>query len=133
MRPGRSWSGIEECAWLNFWPQVGRRQSEFDSSCHCCGVVSGACGTPPRATGAGGNRKPSSGDYLPHYAPMHVGKPEVAAGIAVSEALVIDTQQVEDRRMQVMHMDGVFLHVHAQIIRGAVNHSAFHTATGQQH
>ena len=39
---------------------------------------------------------------------MHVGQAEVAAGVAVGQLLVVEAQQVQDRRVQVVDVDRFF-------------------------
>ena len=41
-------------------------------------------------------------------AAVHVGETEVAAGVAVGESLVVEAEEVEDRGVQVVHVDLVF-------------------------
>src|SRR5205814_622984 len=45
----------------------------------------------------------ASGEDSVHHIPLYVRKPEVAACVAVGEALVVETQQVQDRRVKVAH------------------------------
>jgi hypothetical protein len=35
---------------------------------------------------------------------VHVGQPEIPASISIREALVVKTEQVQDRGMQIVHM-----------------------------
>ena len=41
-----------------------------------------------------------------HHMPVHVGQPVVAALVLVRELRVVDAQQVQDRRLQVVDVDG---------------------------
>src|SRR6266511_2878585 len=50
---------------------------------------------------------------------MHVGQPEVTAVVTVSQFLVVDAQQVENRRVQVVHVDFVGGGLVAKIVGGA--------------
>ena len=43
-----------------------------------------------------------------NYLTVHVCKPHVAAAETVGQALVVHTQQMQDRRVQVMDLDLVF-------------------------
>ena len=36
---------------------------------------------------------------------VDVGEPEIAAGVAVGELLVVEAEQVQDRRVQVVDVD----------------------------
>ena len=42
------------------------------------------------------------GQKILHDVAVHVGEAEIAAGVAEGELLVIEAQQVQDRRVQVM-------------------------------
>ena len=44
---------------------------------------------------------------LLHHLAMHVGQAEVAALVAIGQPRVVDAQQVQDRGVQVMDVDGV--------------------------
>ena len=74
-----------------------------------------------------------SADDLSHHVPVNVSQPEVAATVVVSQALVIDAHQVQDRRMQVVNVDNVLDRMPAVLVGGAVDHSAAHAAAGQPH
>ena len=50
---------------------------------------------------------------------MHVGQPEVAALIAVSQPLVIEAQQVQDCRVQVVDMNRIARDLETDLIRFA--------------
>ena len=55
--------------------------------------------------------------------PMHVGQPEVAAGVVEGELLVVEAEQVQDRRLEVVDVDGVLGDVEAQVVGRAVGRS----------
>ena len=61
----------------------------------------------------------SNHDVMRH-ASMHIGKPEVAARIAISQVLVVDAQQMQDRGMEIVYMYWILLHQHAQFVAGAI-------------
>jgi len=48
--------------------------------------------------------------------PMDIRESEVTAGIPVSQLLVVDPQQVQDRGMQVVHVDLVFHRLGTKLI-----------------
>ena len=56
---------------------------------------------------------------------MNVGQPEVAAGVAVGELLVVEAEQVQNRRVQVVNVDFVLDGSKAELVGGAVNVAAF--------
>ncbi len=61
-------------------------------------------------------------DLLDHL-PVHVGEPEVAAGVVEGELLVVEAEKVEDRRLEVVHVHRVLGDVEAQVVGGAVGQS----------
>src|SRR5205814_6208804 len=64
---------------------------------------------------------------------MHIGQPEIAAAVVEGEFLVIEAQQVKNRRVQIMHMHTVLNGVVSEFIGGAMNDAAFYTAASQPH
>ena len=64
---------------------------------------------------------------------VHVGQAEVAAGVAVGQPLVIEAQQVQDRRVQVVDVDLVLDGVVAVVVGRAVAEAALDAAAGQPH
>ena len=61
---------------------------------------------------------------------VDVGQPEVAAGVFVGQRLVIEPQQMEDRRVQIVEVHAVFHCGDAVLVGGAVGHAALHAAAG---
>ena len=62
-----------------------------------------------------------------------VGQAEIAAGVAIGQLLVVQAQQVQDRRVQIVDVDLVFDGVIAVFVGGAVAHARLHAAAGQPH
>ena len=62
---------------------------------------------------------------------MHVGEAEVAASVAVGELFVVEAEQMEYGRMQVMHGHRFFDGAEAELVGGSVNGSTFHSAASQ--
>src|SRR5260221_11989188 len=56
----------------------------------------------------------TSGQDVLHDVAVHVGQAEVAALEAVGEALVLDAQQVQHGRLEVVHVHGLLDDVDAQ-------------------
>ena len=52
--------------------------------------------------------------------PVHIGQPEIAAGVAVGQLLVIDAQDVQQRGVQVVDGDAVFDGAEAEFVGCAV-------------
>jgi hypothetical protein len=64
---------------------------------------------------------------------VDVGQSKVASGVAEGELLVIESEQVEDRGMEVVDVDFVFDGLEAEFIRGAMDRAAFDTTARQPH
>ena len=61
---------------------------------------------------------------------MYIGKPEVAASIAKSELFMVESEQVKQRRVEVMNMDAVHFGAEAEFVGHTVDRSAFDAAPG---
>ena len=61
----------------------------------------------------------SSRQQLLHHVAVHVGQPEVAALEAEGQLRVIEAQQVQDRRLQVVDVDAVLDGDEAELVGGA--------------
>src|SRR5580704_6838051 len=61
-----------------------------------------------------------------------VGESEVAAGIAVGQMFVVETQDVQDRGVIVVDMDRVGRDLDSVLVRFAIGRSPFYTRAGQQ-
>src|SRR5947209_19399856 len=68
-------------------------------------------------------------EQLFHHIPMHVREPVVAPLEAVRQPRVVEPEQVQDRRLQVMHMHLVARHRDAEAVRPAVRVPARHPGT----
>src|SRR5215207_8454392 len=64
---------------------------------------------------------------------VDVGEAVVAAAVAIDEALVVETEQVEDGRVEVVVVDGVFDDADAVLVGGAVADAALDAAAGHPH
>ena len=58
---------------------------------------------------------------LLHYTAAHVREPELASLEEVSQLLVIDSQQVQDGRLQVVDVDAAFDDVESVVVGAAVD------------
>ena len=63
---------------------------------------------------------------------VHVGQPEVAAGIAVGEPRVVETEQVEHRGVQVMHRERFVYRGEAEFVGRAVAQTAADAGAGEK-
>src|ERR1041384_6234113 len=59
---------------------------------------------------------------------MNIRETEVAACIPVRELFVIESEQVEDRRVEIVNVNGVLLRLETEIVRRAVGGADFRAA-----
>src|SRR5438552_3198042 len=71
-----------------------------------------------------------SGENPRRHGAGYVRQSEVAAGVAVCELQVIESQHVQDGGVQVMDMHTVLDSVVAELVGGAVDESGLHTGAG---
>src|SRR5687767_14890924 len=69
-------------------------------------------------------------DFMDYFA-ADVGEAEVAAGVAVGEFLVVEAEEVENGRVQVVDMDGILGGFETELVGGAVDGAAFDAAAGE--
>ena len=72
-----------------------------------------------------------SGEEVADDAAADVGEAEVAAGVAVGEAFVIEAEEVEDGGVEVVDVDGVHGGAEAEFVGGSVGGAAFGAAAGE--
>ena len=70
---------------------------------------------------------------FPDHLAVYVRQTEVAAGVAVGQPLVVEAQQVQNRRVQVVDAGRLVDGLEAEVIGGAVNRAAAHAAAGHPH
>src|SRR5262245_61321074 len=68
---------------------------------------------------------------LVHHVSIYIREPEIAAGVAVSQLLVIEPQRVQQGGMQVVHVDLVHHSMMAKLIGLAVREAGFEAAAGE--
>src|SRR5262245_25571038 len=68
-----------------------------------------------------------------HHVAADVGQAEVAALVADGQFLVVDAQQAQHGRVQVVDLDDVLDGVVAQLVGGAVGGPGLDAAAGQPH
>ena len=76
--------------------------------------------------------RPSRQDLRDDVA-FDVGQAEVAALELVGELFVVDPQQPQHRRVQVVHVDGILDDVVAELVGAADGHARLGAAAGQPH
>ena len=75
---------------------------------------------------------PELGEDLVDDLAVHVGQPEVAAGVAIDQARVVDPHEVQDRGMIIVDVHGVGHDLDSVLVGGAVGKPSFHARTGQE-
>src|SRR5262249_6049074 len=63
----------------------------------------------------------------------HVRETEIAATVPVSQFSMIDAEQVQDRGMDIMHMDRFVDSLEAKVVRGSINGAALDRTASQPH
>ena len=62
---------------------------------------------------------------------VHIGQAKVASLITISQLLMINSEQMKNGGLQVMHVDGVLHDVHAVVIGLTIAKPGLHPASGQ--
>src|ERR1043166_8869199 len=70
-------------------------------------------------------------DFLHHFA-GNICQPKVAPGVAVSQLLVVETQEMKNRGVEIVNVHRVFLHLHSEFIALAINCSALDAAACEE-
>jgi hypothetical protein len=65
-----------------------------------------------------------------HFA-AHIGQPELNALVIVRQSLVINAQQMEERRMEIVHGRQIFRHAVTEWIGGAIREARPQAGAGQ--
>src|SRR5258706_5331382 len=66
-------------------------------------------------------------------ASVDVGQAEVAAIVAIGQFFVVETEEPQNRGVQIMDVDLVLDSASAKFVRRTISHSAFHSATRHPH
>src|SRR5262245_53864113 len=64
---------------------------------------------------------------------VHVSQSEVAAAIEVRKPGVVDSQQVQDRGMQIVNVHPVFDRIVAKLVGGTISDATLHAAACHPH
>src|SRR5579883_1337842 len=70
-------------------------------------------------------------EYPPVDYPLDVSQPHIASGVAVGQALVIETKQVEYGGVQIVYVHRMFDGLVAEFVGLTVGDSGLHAASGQ--
>ena len=81
-------------------------------------------------------KKPSNPELsrknLSHGVAVYIGQSILATLILVRQLLVIDTQQMQHRSVEIMYVYGVVSNVVAKVVSATVDVTTFHTGSGKQ-
>src|SRR5262249_23231489 len=84
-----------------------------------------------RTTGRGAERRAGSGQHALDHLAVNVGQAHVAAAESVGGALVVQAEQVEDGRVEVVDFDLLFDDVVAVLVGGAVRGTVLRPAPSE--
>src|SRR5207249_3196022 len=65
------------------------------------------------------------------YVPVIVGEPEITAVVTIGQLFVIETEQVQDRRVQVVDVNLVIHRARAELVGCAVDRAALDATPGE--
>ena len=65
-----------------------------------------------------------------HHLAVYISETVAAALEFVGEALVVDAEEVQQRSLKIVDVDGVLSGVHAESVAGAVGDAGLHAAAG---
>ena len=74
--------------------------------------------------------KASNQDLLNNLA-VNIGQAEVTAAIAIREPFVVESEKMESRGMQIMHVRAFLDRFEPELVRGAVGHTTLDAAARQ--
>src|SRR5438445_13457980 len=77
-------------------------------------------------------RMSASSQDARYHRSRHVRQPHVASLVAIGEAEVVKAEEMEQRRVQIVHVHRVLLHVEAEVVRLAVDRPGTNAAAGQE-
>src|SRR5262245_58647939 len=63
--------------------------------------------------------------------PGNIRQSEIAARMVIGQLLVVQAEQVQNRGMKIMDVNGLFSDFIAVVVTGAIDEAPFHTAASQ--
>src|SRR5207249_153952 len=72
----------------------------------------------------------TSGQHASHHIPMHVRQAEIAAIEAIRQLRVVQSEQVQDRRLKVVDADAIVNRLVAEIVRASMMNAALDSPAG---
>lgn len=76
---------------------------------------------------------PILGEDTLHDISKDIRQSKIAAGKSICQTFVIQTEQMQNCRMQIVNMDSILDGVPPVLIRSPIGNSRFHSATGHPH
>src|SRR5262245_11106281 len=67
---------------------------------------------------------------LLHHSSVNVGEAKIPSSVAVGELFVVEAEQMQEGRVQIMNVNWIFDCFESEFVRSAVNRAAFDAATG---
>jgi hypothetical protein len=120
-RPRLSW----QTGFLPVGSMHGRPEARLPSQPGLLFSAARGLFTQPRPSAATESRD----DFAHHFA-MHIREPEIAACVAVGEFLVVEAEELQDCRVQVVDVDGFFHGLESELVGRSVDVAALHAAAG---
>ena len=79
--------------------------------------------------GSAGSR--SLRDDVPHHSSRDIGEPEIAAGMTVGQLLVVEAEQVQHGRVEIVNARSVFDGAKTELVRRPIRGAAAHAPAGE--
>lgn len=94
-------------------------------------VSSGFAATAEATANSGLHWGSELAQYLSNYVSMHIGQPSLNAVVIERESFVVEAQQVQDGRMEVVSGGDVLLGTKSKLVSRAIAATRFHSSPGQ--
>ena len=77
------------------------------------------------------NEEIASGQNFVYHATVHVGQSIVTASVTIGQFCVIQTKQMQNRRMKIMNVNRILSYIDSVLVRFAVGDSRLYSCTCQ--
>ena len=74
-----------------------------------------------------------SGDQVVQHVASYIGKAEIAAAVTIGQLQVIDAHQIEDGRVDIVHVNRLLDGLESKLVRGTIDRAAFDSAAREPH
>src|SRR5260370_518956 len=78
-------------------------------------------------------RPAASGNQLFHHVAVNVGQSKIATSVAKSQLRVVEAKKLEQGRVEIVDMNGIFHRLKTKFVSCAVNVTTTHPSTRQPH